>query len=154
MFCCSICTDFWKKNRSKEALEGPQQCQMSENPCMGSRVLKKSRCRDDMQKSSFCRPVPSGNAIFVFHLEASIFRKYTFWSIWWKKMKKDEVSQENNARRVGQTHDNKNWAFSAYRFTCTGMRILRVKIQNVAFPIGKVMILEATIYCRAWPLHQ
>ena len=53
----------------------------------------------------------------------------------------DENFDKNNARRVGQTHNNKSPAFSAYGFTSTGMTFLTVTFTNVSFTLGKVTFL-------------
>ena len=45
----------------------------------------------------------------------------------------DEICRQKNARRVGQTHNNKNPAFRAYSFTSTGMTFLTVTFTNVSF---------------------
>ena len=50
--------------------------------------------------------------------------------------------EKNNARHAGETHNNKRVAFSAYRFTCVGMKILRVQNGNVSFTIEKVTFLR------------
>ena len=54
----------------------------------------------------------------------------------------DENFDKNNARRVGQTHNNKNLAFSAYSFTIAGMTFLTVTFTNVSFTFGKVTFLQ------------
>ena len=59
-------------------------------------------------------------------------------------MKKDEMCRENNARRVGQTHNNKRGAFSAMGFTCTGMKIFLAKNGKCAVRTRKVSLFEAT----------
>ena len=53
----------------------------------------------------------------------------------------DEICDKNNARRVGQTHNNKKHAFSAYSFTEAGMTFLTVTFTNVSFTLGKVTFL-------------
>ena len=56
----------------------------------------------------------------------------------------DENFDKNNARRVGQTHNNKRLAFRAYGFTSTGMTFLTVTFTNVSFTLGKVTSLGHT----------
>ena len=53
----------------------------------------------------------------------------------------DENFDTNNARRVGQTHNNKKHAFRAYGFTSTGKTFLTVTFKNVSFTFGKVTVL-------------
>ena len=53
----------------------------------------------------------------------------------------DENFDKNNARRVGETHNNKRPAFSAYSFTIAGMTFLTVTFTNVSFTLGKVTFL-------------
>ena len=48
------------------------------------------------------------------------------------------MCRENNARRVGQTHNNNSPAFGTYGFTSTGMTFLTVTFQNVSFTLGKL----------------
>ena len=55
-------------------------------------------------------------------------------------MKKDEMCRQNNARRAGQTHNNKRGAFSAYSFTIAGMTFLTVTFTNVSFTLGKLTL--------------
>ena len=64
-------------------------------------------------------------------------------------MKNDEMCRENNARRVGQTHNNKRGAFSAYGFTSTGMTFLTVTFKNVSFTLGKLTSFGPTGHRRA-----
>ena len=61
-------------------------------------------------------------------------------------MNEDEKMRKNNARRVGQTHNNNSHGFGVYSFTCTGRRILQVNFTKCTDPIEKVMIFrpEAT----------
>ena len=66
----------------------------------------------------------------------------------------NEMCGENNARRVGQTHNNKRHPFSAHGFTCTGMKILRVKIGNVSFTLGKLTSFGTQIGGPGCPRHQ
>ena len=54
----------------------------------------------------------------------------------------DQKIRKNNARHAGETHNNKRPPFSAYRFTCVGMKILRVQNGNVSFTIEKVTLLS------------
>ena len=54
------------------------------------------------------------------------------------------MCRQNNARRAGQTHNNKRAAFGAYSFTIAGMTFLTVKIKNVSFTLGIMTLLEAS----------
>ena len=56
----------------------------------------------------------------------------------------DEKVQENNARRVRETHNNKSDAFGAYSFTEAGMTFLTVEIENVSLALGIMTFMEAT----------
>ena len=56
----------------------------------------------------------------------------------------DEICRQKNARRAGQTHNNKKPAFRAYSFTSTGMTFLTVTFKNVSFTFGKVTFLGGT----------
>ena len=56
----------------------------------------------------------------------------------------DKICDKNNARRVGQTHNNKNPAFSAYSFTIAGMTFLTVTFTNVSFTLGKVTFMQGS----------
>ena len=56
----------------------------------------------------------------------------------------DENFDKNNARRVGQTHNNKNHAFNAYGFTHTRMTFLTVTFKNVNFTLGKMTFAGPT----------
>ena len=56
----------------------------------------------------------------------------------------DENFDKNNARRVGQTHNNKKHPFTPYSFTSTGMTFLTVTFKNVSFTLGKVTFLGGT----------
>ena len=54
----------------------------------------------------------------------------------------DQKNRKNNARPAGETHNNNYGGFGAYRFTCVGMKILRVQNGNVSFTIEKVTFLR------------
>ena len=56
----------------------------------------------------------------------------------------DENFDKNNARRVGQTHNNKRRGFTPYSFTEAGMTFLTVTFTNVSFTGGKVTFLGCT----------
>ena len=57
-----------------------------------------------------------------------------------KKSEEGSKNSKNNARHAGETHNNNCDAFGAYRFTCVGMKILRVENGNVSFTIEKVTL--------------
>ena len=71
-----------------------------------------------------------------------------------KKVKKDQKIRKNNARHAGETHNNKKAAGGTYRFTCVGMKILRVKIGNVSFTTEKVTLFGPQIDSHGFPRHQ
>ena len=56
----------------------------------------------------------------------------------------DENFDKNNARRVGQTHNNNSDAFRAYSFTEARMTFLTVTFTNVSFTLGKVTFMGYT----------
>ena len=53
----------------------------------------------------------------------------------------DEICEENNARRVGQTHNNKKHPFGAMGFTEARMTFLMVENKNVSFTLGIMTFL-------------
>ena len=66
----------------------------------------------------------------------------------------DEKIRKNNARHAGETHNNNCLPFGAYRFTCVGMKILRVKIGNVSFTIEKVTLFGTQVGDPGLPRQQ
>ena len=56
----------------------------------------------------------------------------------------DEIFCKNNARRLGETHNNKRGAFGAYSFTIAGMTFLTVTFTNVSFTLGKVTFMQGS----------
>ena len=61
----------------------------------------------------------------------------------------DAICDKNNARRVGQTHNNKKPAFGAMGFTEARMTFLMVENKNVSFTLGIMTLLEASGHCHA-----
>ena len=91
----------------------------------------------DTQKMQFLTTGPGRERDPCLPLRAMDFPKLHVLKHLVNKFEKHEMCRENNARRVGQTHNNNSLPFGADGFTCTGMTIFFVKMENARFLLGK-----------------